>query len=213
MTTTATPTASIRLSEPRDQSPAQVPQMRLGGLRDVPAIARLASLTRSDPTEPVRIAQARRLLLAHVAFEHGALWVEHDVDGILTRAATAIPGGRDVISGPVLNGILRSFQPPTVGGADPTPARDEVLAAIAAAAPTWILAQLTAGGHHPWPGDTAMLATAVDWATGHTPDATLAVLAVTANERAQAERLGFGQGQQIRYRGEWWLGLRPPATA
>lgn len=211
MTTNATrPAASRGISEPPEQSPARVPQVRLGGLRDIPAIARLATLTRSDATEPVRIAQARRLLLAHVAFEHGALWVEHDIDGTLTRAATAIPGGRGVISRPVLSGILRSFQQPTVGGAEPTPVSDEVLAAIAAAAPTWVLAQLTAEGHHQWPDDTAMLATAVDWATGHAPDATIAVLAATANEQAQAERLGFCQGQQIRHRSEWWLGLRPP---
>lgn len=203
-----THTAPLRIGELHEQSPASVAQVRLGGLRDVPAIARLVTHNRSGAAAPVLIAQACRLSLAHVVFEHGALWVEHDAEGILTRAVTAIPGGGDAMSRPVLNGILRFFQQPTVGISEPALAHDEVLAAIAGAEPTWILIQLTAEGHHQRPDDTTILATAVDWATAGAPDANIAVLAATSNERAQAERLDFYQDHQIRHRGHWWLGLR-----
>ncbi len=208
MTTNTTRPGSTRLREPTGASSARSARVRRGGLRDVPAIARLATYTRSGAAEPARITQARRLLLAHVAFEGGALWVEHDADGILTRAATAIPAGGDAISRPVLNGILRAFQPPALYATRSELDLDEDLAAIAATAPSWILAQMTATSHHQRGDDTALLATAVEWATADEAEATLVVLVAAANERIQAERLDFRGCQQTRPRGDWWLGLR-----
>ena len=212
MTTITTHRGSTRFRELGGASSARVTLVRRGGLRDVPAIARLAVHTRAA-AEPAKITQARRLLLAHVAFEHGALWVEHDADGTLTRAATAIPAGGHAISRSVLNGILRAFQQPAVGHSRHRPDLDEGLAAIAAAAPTWSLAQMAATGHHQRADDTALLATAVDWATGHQAEATLMLLAATANERLQAERLGFCTCRQMRPRGDWWWGLRRSTTS
>ena len=208
MTTSTIHRGPIRLGEPTGASSARSARIRRGGLRDVPAIARLATHPRSGAAEPARIIQARRLLLAHVAFEHGALWVEHDLEGALTRAATAIPAGGDAISRPVLNGILRAFQPPALYATRSEPDLDEDLAAIAANAPTWILAQMTATSDHQRGDDTALLATAVAWATRDQAEATLVVLAAATNERIQAERLNFRECQQTRPRGDWWLGLR-----
>lgn len=150
---------------PPRRSPRTGAGVHSASLADVPAIARLATVVRPREVEPAQVARARRLLLTHVTFEYGALWVEHDEHGTLTRAAAAIPGGSQALSRPVLSGILRLFEEPVVSGSA-LALGDDVLRAIDAAAPTWILAQITMTGHHHRAEDTALLTTAVTWAAG-----------------------------------------------
>lgn len=184
-------------------------RVRPAGVADIAGIARLATATRGRADEPHRVSRARRLLLTHVAFEHGALWVEHDPDGTLTRSAAAIPGSPRSLSPPVLGGILRLFDDPVVSGSELALGHD-IRSAIESAAPTWILAQIASDGHPYEPEDTALLAAAVAWAVGDSPLAPMAVLADSPEQRAQAERLDFTDGRVSQSGADLWLGVTTP---
>ena len=82
--------------------------IRMAGLADIPGIERI---TREEPQpagiEPAAMSRAKRLLLTHVAFEHGALWVEQVDDEPITRAAAAIPAGQLLAQHSAMHKIIR----------------------------------------------------------------------------------------------------------
>lgn len=182
-----------------------VSRVSRGGLTDVPVVARLFSEARCFRAELARLARAQGLLLTHAAFEKGSFWLQHD-DGTPTRAAAAIPVAPGTLPRPVMSVILRSFEGPSLGGVQLAPVQDELLGALDAAAPRWVLCQSTPKGRNQPSSDSDLLTTAVQWAAGDAD--TLAVLAHSPMERDQAERLGFAEHRVPQQRRTWWLGLR-----
>lgn len=176
-----------------------------GGLTDVPMVARIFSEARCFGAEFAKLARVQGRLLTHAAYEAGAFWVQHDSDGSSIRAAAAIPTDSGALPRPVLSVILRSFEGPSLGGNRLAPVQDELLGAIDATQPTWIVCQGTPKGHRP--PDNDLLITAVEWASRQDA-ATLAVLAHSPMEQRQAEDLGFVEHRGAQPQTSWWLGLR-----
>ncbi len=185
------------------------PLVLQAGLADIPAIARLAKDAAPGP-EPATVARARRLLLAHVAFEHGALFVQHDAAGVLHAAVSVIPGGTDTISRAVMSGILRTFENVLTGDQTSLRDRDEVRAALQAAHPAWIISPIAAATAGAESGGGKLLTTAVRWASDHSaPSSPLAVLADCETDRETAEWMGFIEHRISRLRSPWWFAIRP----
>lgn len=191
--------------------PTARPDIRMAGIGDITAIARI---TQEGPqpsnVEPELLARATRLVLTHLAFEHGSLWVERAADGSIVRAVAAVPGAelsraqilrRDVV--PQLGGA-RVTRPPSAGS--PKGFRAELIAL----SPAWILAEISKEWMNE-SGDPALLAAALRWTRGQTDRAPgpIAVLADTAAERAAAQWLGFVERRAWGPGSAWWLGVDP----
>jgi FXSXX-COOH protein len=185
----------------------------MANLADIPAIARI---TREGPQpaviEAAVMSRNTRLLLTHVAFEHGALWVEELDDGPIVRAVTAIPARE--LAGPhsVLREVIRRLGRPAAPPPIPVFGFGEVLLAeLKSVKPVWLLIEISRESHHTM-GDPALLAAALDWAREHSVPARdpVMVLTDTMPERRAAESLGFVERRTWGRRWPWWLGVAAP---
>lgn len=200
-----------------DVVPAPVAQssIRMAGLADIPAIARI---TREGPQptviEPAVMSRATRLLLTHVAFEHGALWVEQRDNGPITRAVTAIPARELTVPHSVLRDAIRRLGRPTAPPPVPVFGFGEVLLAeLKSVRPMWLLIEISRESQNP-AGDPALLAAGLQWAREHSEPALdpLMVLTDTMPERRAAESLGFVERRTWGRRWPWWLGVAAPVA-
>lgn len=189
--------------------------IRLAGLADIPAIARI---TREGPQpagiEPAAMSRATRLLLTHVAFEHGAMWVEQVDDGPITRAATAIPVRQLSPQHSALRNVIRQLGRPAVPPPVPVFGFGEVLLAeLKSVEPVWLLIEISKASQNPM-GDPALLRAALDWARAHSEPARdpVMVLTDTMPERRAAEILGFVERRTWGRRWPWWLGVAAPVA-
>ncbi|HEY5249314.1 MAG TPA: hypothetical protein VIJ15_12785, partial [Dermatophilaceae bacterium] len=119
--------------------------IRLAGLADIPAIARI---TGEGPQpadfEPAAMSRATRLLLTHVAFEHGALWVEQMDGGPITRAVMAIPAGHLPQQRSILGRVSgQRGRPPTPLPAAALGFPDSILAELSSARSWWVLIEIS----------------------------------------------------------------------
>lgn len=210
----ATPTTTRRSrSVPRARS-ADRHSVRRADLADIPRIARLARATVHGRHEPENLSQARRLLLTHIAFEHGALWVERDEDGIERRAMAAVPahppaGDVGSPSRQVLTQILRGFQEAgRLLGPDGAVGFQEVLESKGTA---WILCDIPTSTENREPSGEGLFCAALDWAEAHTDLRTdgLAVLTASPSRRHHAQVQGFVAQHVSHLDTPWWLGMRP----
>ena len=179
--------------------------IRQAGIEDIPAVARITQEgpLRTD-VDPESAARSTRLLLTHVAFERGALWVEDGVDGRITRAVAVVPGGQhspwETVGRVVAPDLARVPPGPEAGRALGTE--------LAAVAPRWVLSEISQGSLEQ-PGPPALLGAALRWARAepgwrHGP---IAVVADTETERQAAESLGFTQRWTGGPPPGWWLGV------
>ena len=189
-------------------------EIRQAGIEDIPAVARITheGPLRSDPDpDPESAARATRLLLTHIAFERGALWVEDGADGRIARAVAVVPGGQmspwETAGRVAAPDLARVVSMADVG----RPFRAE----LAAVAPRWVLNEISAVPVG-CPGPPTLLATALAWARAeqgwrHGP---IAVVADTEAERRAAEQLGFTEAWTGGPPPGWWLGVdADPAEA
>jgi len=155
MTTSPLPLAFVGTRSGRNEgiflpsgvvSPSPTPSsIRLAGLVDIPAIARI---TWEGPQpagiEPAAMSRATRLFLTHVAFEHGALWVEQVGDGPIIRAAAAVPAEQVLAQRPVLRTVIRALGRSTVPPSAPVFGFGEVfLAELMSVKPVWLLIEFS----------------------------------------------------------------------
>jgi hypothetical protein len=184
-------------------------------LADVPAIARI---TGEGPApvgiEPAVMSRATRLLLTHVAFEHGALWVEQVDGGPISRAVTAIPAGR--LQHSVLRDVIRQVGRP----ATPPPMPvfgfgfgEVLLAEVKAVKPVWLLIEISKASQNQL-GDPGLLGVALVWAREHSePERDpVMVLTDTIPERRAAQSLGFVERRTWGRHWPWWLGVAAPVV-
>jgi len=199
----------------RSHGPASV---RRAGVADIPAISRLARDASTD--EPEATSRARRLLLTHVALEHGALWIESLPDELAPRRAiTAIPGrspgpGADgKPSRPVLEQILRRFEVSSAAVVSQSEPDAGLLSALEAIDADWIISEITRA---PAPDETGpeLLATALRWAQAHgrAPLERVAVLAASDAERVAAVSLRVTRFAESTSTDSWWLGVTATGT-
>jgi hypothetical protein len=186
--------------------------IRLAGLADIPAIARI---TREGPqplgVEPAAMWRTTRLLLTHVAFEHGSLWVEQANDGPITRAVTAIPAGQVSAQQSQLRNVIRQLGRPAAPPPVPVFGFGEVLLAeLRSVKPAWLLIEISKSSQNPL-GDPALLEAALHWAHENSEPARdpVMVLTDTMPERRAAESLGFVERRTWGRRWPWWLGVAP----
>src|SRR5450631_1603106 len=188
------------------------PSVRMAGLADIPAIARI---TQEGPQpeliEPAVMSRATRLLLTHVAFEHGALWVEQVGDGPITRAVTAIPAGELLSPHSMLRDVIRRLGRPAAPPPVPVFGFGEVLLAeLKLVRPAWLLIEVSKPSQNPL-GSPALLEAALVWAreSSEPAPAPVMVLTDTMPERRAAESLGFVERRTWGRRWPWWLGVAP----
>jgi hypothetical protein len=186
--------------------------IRPAGLADIPAIARI---TREGPQpmliEPAVMSRATRLMLTHVAFEHGALWVEQMDGGPIIRAVTAIPAGQLSSEGSPLRNDIRQLGRPVAPPPVPVFGFGEILLAeLKLVGPAWLLIEISKASQN-LTGDPALLAVALHWAREHSEPARdpVMVLTDTMPERRAAESLGFVERRTWGRRWPWWLGVTP----
>ena len=204
----------LRTREPV-RSTTGLPSIRMAGLADIPGIAQI---TREGPrpagVETAVMSRATRLLLTHVAFEHGALWVEQMEGEPIARAVTAIPAGELLSSHSVLRDAIRRLGRPVAPPPVPVFGFGEVLLAeLKLVRPTWLLIEISKPCQN-LTGDPALLAAALQWASdqsGHAGDPVM-VLTDTMPERRAAESLGFAERRTWGRRWPWWLGVTVPVT-
>ena len=189
--------------------------IRLAGLADIPAIARItAEGPQPADFEPAAMSRATRLLLTHVAFEHGALWVEQMDGGPITRAVMAIPAGHLPQQRSILGRVSGQLgRPPTPLPAAALGFPDSILAELSSARSWWVLIEISKPSQNRI-GDPALLGTALRWVRAQSASGCdrVMVLTDTMPERAAAESLGFvevGSGGQD---WPWWLGMSDPVT-
>lgn len=210
-------TWSEGLSEPDVlPTPPARSSIRPAGLVDIPAIARI---TREGPQpeviEPAVMSRAMRLLLTHVAFEHGALWVEQVDGGPIIRAVTAIPAGQLSSEGSHLRNDIRQLGRPVTPPPVPVFGFGEILLAeLKSVSPAWLLIEISKASQNRV-GDPALLAAALHWAREHSEPARdpVMVLTDTMPERRAAESLGFVERRTWGRRWPWWLGVAPPSAS
>jgi hypothetical protein len=185
----------------------------MAGLADIPAIARI---TREGPQpagiEPAVMSRTTRLLLTHVAFEHGALWVERVDDGPIIRAVTAIPAVQLSAQPSVLRDVIRRLGRPVASPPVPVFGFGEVLIAeLKSVKPVWLLIEISKASQNLM-GDPALLGAALQWAREHSEPARdpVMVLTDTMPERRAAESLGFVERRTWGRRWPWWLGVASP---
>lgn len=194
-------------------TPSGRSSIRLAGLADIPAIARI---TREGPQrsdiEPAVMSRATRLLLTHVAFEHGALWVEQVDGGPIIRAVTAIPARQLWQQHSVLRDVIRKIGRPVAPPAVPVFGFGEVLLAeLKSVKAVWLLIEISKASQNRM-GDPALLGAALQWAREHSEPALepVVVLTDTMPERAAAESLGFVERRTWGRHWPWWLGVVTP---
>jgi FXSXX-COOH protein len=154
------------------------------------------------------------LLLTHVAFEHGALWVEQMDDGPIARAVTAVPAGELLSPHSVLRDVIRRLGRP----ADPPPVPvfgfgEVLLAELKLVRPVWLLIEISKPSQNRI-GDPALLGTALRWARERSEPAgdPVMVLTDTMAERRAAEDLGFVERRTWGRHWPWWLGVVAPVA-
>jgi hypothetical protein len=186
--------------------------IRLAGLADIPAIARI---THEGPlplgVEPAAMWRTTRLLLTHVAFEHGSLWVEQLNGGPITRAVTAIPAGELSAQQSQLRNVIRQLGRPAAPPPVPVFGFGEVLLAeLRSVKPAWLLIEISKSSQNPL-GNPALLGAALQWAHENSEPARdpVMVLTDTMPERRAAESLGFVERRTWGRRWPWWLGVAP----
>ncbi|CAN5440172.1 hypothetical protein BH11ACT1_BH11ACT1_01040 [soil metagenome] len=201
----ARPTSGPAVSTPQRE-------IRQAAIEDIPAVARITheGPLRTD-LDPESAARATRLLLTHIAFERGALWVEDGADGRIARAVAVVPGGQmspwETAGRVVAPDLARVASMADAG----RPLRTD----LAAVAPRWVLSEISAGPLER-PGPPTLLAAALGWARAepgwrHGP---IAVVADTEAERWAAEQLGFTEAWTGGPPPGWWLGVdADPAEA
>lgn len=191
--------------------------VRQAGLADIPAIARI---TQAGPlpagVAPAAVSRARRLLLTHVAFEHGALWVEQVGDGPIIRAVAAIPAGQLLAQQSKrrddIRRLGRASAPPPV----PVPVPvfglgKDLLAELRSVKAVWLLIEISEASEKPV-GRPFLLEAALSWAREHSEPAHDPVMVVTDTipESRAAESLGFVESRTRRRHWPWWLGIAAP---
>lgn len=162
--------------------------------------------------EPAAMSRATRLLLTHVAFEHGALWVEQVDGGSICRAVTALPAERLKHSG--LRDVIRQIGRPALPPAVPVFGFGEVLLAeVKSVKPGWLLIEISKASQNP-AGDPGLLGAALAWAREQSEPASepVMVLTDTIPERRAAESLGFVERRTWGRRWPWWLGVAAPVA-
>ncbi|PVU84306.1 hypothetical protein DDP54_00140 (plasmid) [Cellulomonas sp. WB94] len=179
--------------------------VRQAGIEDIPAVARI---TQEGPLrtdlDPESAARSTRLLLTHIAFERGALWVEDGVDGRIARAVAVVPGGQHSPWETVGRVVA-----PDLARVPPGPDADQAFRTeLAAVAPRWVLSEISQGSRAR-PGPPTLLEAALSWARAepgwrHGP---IAVVADTDAERKAAESLGFAERWTGGPPSPWWLGV------
>ena len=194
---------------------ADLVEIRLARLADIPAIARI---TQEGPPpediEPEVMSQATRMLLTLVAYEHGALWVEQATDGPILRAVIAIPAAelppRPAVMRDLANemGILAAPHKAAAG------LGKAFLAELAAISPAWVLIEISKAAPRR-SADPALLGAALAWTRAQpAPDlAPVIVLADSFLEREAAVQLGFVEHRTWGHGWPWWLGVAPAAPA
>jgi hypothetical protein len=189
--------------------------IRMAGLADIPGIARI---TQEGPPpaviEAARMSRATRLLLTHVAFEHGALWVEQVDGGPIIRAVTAVPAGQLSESNSGLREVIRRLGRPAAPPPVPVFGFGEVLLAeLKLVRPVWLLIEISKASQNRT-GDPALLGAALKWAREHSEPARdpVMVLTDTMPERRAAESLGFVERRTWGRRWPWWLGVASPVA-
>ena len=185
----------------------------MAGLADIPAIA---LITQEGP-QPAGIGQAvtsraTRLLLTHVAFEHGALWVEQ-AGGSIVRAVTAIPAGQLPRRHTVLRHLVRQLGGQATGEIVAGFGQD-LTAELASAKSWWLLVEISKASQNEL-GDPALLGTALSWARLQSQPAgdPVLVLTDTLPERMAAESLGFVERRTGGLSWPWWLGFAGPEAS
>ena len=161
------------------------------------------------------MSRATRLLLTHVAFEHGAIWVEQLDNGPILRAVTAIPTRE--LTGPhsALHDVIRRLGRPTTPPPVPVFGFGEVLLAeLKSVRPVWLLIEISRESQN-LDGDPALLAASLKWAREGSESALdpVMVLADTMPERRAAESLGFVERRTWGRRWPWWLGVAAPVAS
>ncbi|QTE28300.1 hypothetical protein [Pengzhenrongella sicca] len=201
--------------------------IRQAGLADIPAIARI---TQEGPApqdiEPEMLARATRLVLTHLAFEHGSLWVQNGPDGTIARAVAAVPAHKLTREQPAHRHGVPQLS--LLGAPGAVPERDalagppagpaaamvgDLLGELRAVAPGWALAEISKAALNE-EGDPALLSAALRWARAHAAEAPgpIVVLADTVPERAAAQWLGFVERRAWAADSTWWLGIDPEST-
>ena len=187
--------------------------IRIAGLADIPAIARI---TQEGPPpediEPEVMSQATRMLLTLVAFEHGALWVEQEVGGPILRAVTSIPATQ-LPPGPA---VLRDLASQLGFLAAPHRAvvslGKTLVAELASVAAGWVLIEISKAVPSRT-ADPALLGAALAWTRAQPAPAPgpVIVLADSFLERDAAIALGFVEHRTWGHGWPWWLGIAPAA--
>jgi hypothetical protein len=202
-------------SAARPSAPASGLSIRMAGIEDIPAVARITQEgpLRTD-ADPEVAARATRLLLTHVAFERGALWVEHATDGRIARAVAVVPGARlspwepvGRVVAPDLARLAPLHAPgPEVGRVFRTE--------LAAVAPSWVLGEISKSALTQ-PGHPALLEAALRWGRAQPARerGPIAVVADTESEREAAESLGFVERWAGGLHPGWWLGVEGGSAA
>ncbi|MCG2797537.1 MAG: hypothetical protein L6367_03250 [Cellulomonas sp.] len=185
--------------------------IRMAGIEDITVIARI---TQEGPQrsnlDPELVARTTRLLLTHVAFEHGALWVELGGDGRIARAVAVIPG-TDVTPWTTLGRVVGSDLPATT---PQSPEETELGRAFAAeltrAAPSWVLSEISRTEVDA-AGRVALLEAALDWARRQCVEepGSIALVADSQPEAQAAQDLGFIELHASDSEPGLWLGLAP----
>lgn len=186
--------------------------IRMAGVADIPAIARIADEgPQPVGVEPEVMSRAARLFLTHIAFEHGALWVEQASTGQITRAVTVIPASRIPPQQTVLRDMSRQLGGPSTLATARAWFNAAFLAELRFVEPQWVLSEISKSTPPRW-GDAALLGAAMGWAraqprSGRVPDM---VLADSAHERAAARSLGFVEHPVRSGVCAWWIGVAAP---
>jgi hypothetical protein len=187
--------------------------IRMAGLADIPAIARITGEgPQPEGIEPAVMSLATRLLLTHVAFEHGALWVEQMDGGPIIRAVTAIPAEQLSLQHSRLRDAIRRLGRPAAPPPLPVFGFGEVLLAeLKSVKPAWLLMEISKASQNQM-GDPALLETALQWARENSEPARdpVMVLTDTMPERRAAESLGFVERRTWGRHWPWWLGVAAP---
>jgi hypothetical protein len=187
--------------------------IRMAGLSDIPAIA---LITQEGPQpvgiEPAVMSRATRLLLTHVAFEHGVLWVEQ-AGGSIVRAVTAIPAGQLPRRHTVLRHLNRQLGGPATGQMMAGFGQD-LLAELTSVESCWLLVEISKASQNKL-GDPALLGTALSWARLQSEPAgdPVLVLTDTLPERMAAQSLGFVERRTGGLSWPWWLGVAGPEAS
>lgn len=195
--------------------PGGLVTIRMAGLADVPAIARI---TQEGPPpadiEPEVMSQATRVLLTVVAFEHGALWVEQAAGGPILRAVIAVPASQLPPKPALMRDLANELgirTPPrraTAAGLGRA-----LLAELTAVAPGWVLIEISKAMPSRT-ADPALLGAALAWVREQPADAPapVMVLADSFLEREAAVALGFDERRTWGHGWPWWLGVAAART-